>query len=158
MDNAEYRRIAEKYTDTVYRIALSYCGNKSDAEDAVQNAFYKLMKTEVIFNDDDHIKRWLTKTAINECKMMWRSFWHRNVVSFDDLSREPEYAEAEHRELFLLIMKLPEKYRTVLFLYYYEGYDCREISEILGITASNVQTRLLRARNKLKTEIKEAEL
>lgn len=155
MENAEFQRIAETYTDIVYRTTLSYCNNKRDAEDAVQNAFYKLLKSNVVFENDEHIRRWLVKVAINECKMIWRSFWCKNVISFEDLNNEPDYVEMEHKEIFYEVMKLPPKYRIVLHLYYYEGYHCDEISKILKITITSVQTRLMRARNMLKEKLKE---
>lgn len=155
MEGAEFQRIAEKYIDIVYRTTLSYCNSKSDAEDAVQNAFYKLLKSDVVFENDEHIRRWLVKVAINECKMIWRSFWRKNIISFEDLNNEPDYVEMKNKEIFYEIMKLPPKYRTVLHLYYYEGYHCDEISEILKITITSVQTRLMRARNMLKEKLKE---
>lgn len=157
MENDGFQRIAEKYIDVIYRTALSYSNNKNDAVDAVQNAFYKLLVCNVTFENDEHIRRWLVKVAINECKMIWRSFWHKNVISLDDFKNEPFYMEMEHKETFYAIMKLPKKYRAVLHLYYYEGYHCDEISEILKITTTSVQTRLMRARNMLKEQLKEDE-
>ncbi len=156
MEEAEYQRIAEKYINSVYYVALNFCNSKSDAEDAVQNAFYKLLNTDKDFKDDAHIKSWLIKVAINECKMMWRTYWRKNVIYFEELNEEPECVENDYRELFDELMKLPLKYRVVLHLYYYEGYSCDEIAQILNITATAVQTRLQRARNKLREQLKEA--
>ena len=156
MEAAEFSRIATEYTDVVFRATLSYCKNNSDAEDAVQNTFLKLLKTDTKFESDEHIRKWLVRSAMNECKNMWKSFWHRNVTSIDDLQSEPEYIEPDKRELFDEVMKLPNKYSTVLHLYYYEGYNCKEIADILDITESSVQTRLMRARNKLKERLQEA--
>lgn len=151
MDAVKYHSIVDRYIDSVYKAALSCCKNKDDADDAVQNAFLKLWKSNEEFTDDEHIKRWLIRVAVNECKSTWRSFWHRNKVSFDDLDTEPAYRDEAHSELLDVIEKLPQNYKAVIHLYYYEGYDVREISQILGITESNVQIRLMRARNKMKT-------
>ncbi len=156
MEVSEFNRIAEQYTDIVYRSALIYCKNKNDAEDAVQNTFLKLLKTNSKFNDEEHIRRWLIRVAVNECKNMWKSFWHRNITSFDELEKEPVYIEPEKEELFNEVMKLPQKYRIVIHLYYYEGYSVKEIAHILDISDTNVQTRLMRARNKLREQLKEA--
>ena len=156
MDSAEYIRIAEKYTDIVYRAALSYCKNKSDAEDAVQNTFIKLLRTDIKFSDEEHIRKWLIRVTVNECKNVWKSFWHRNIISFDELEKEPEYTEPDKNEIFSEIMKLSKKYSIVIHLYYYEGYSVKEIAQILRISESNVQIRLMRARNKLKELIEEA--
>ncbi len=158
MDSGEYTRTAEKYIDTVYRAAYSYCKNKEDAEDAVQNVFMKLMTADTQFSDDEHIKRWLIRCAINECKNNHSSFWHRNKTSLEDMPTEPSYTDisSESEELLAAVMKLPKNYSTIIHLYYYEGYDVKEISGILGISESNVQIRLMRARNKLRSILKEA--
>ena len=150
MDAVHYHSICDRYIDDVYRAALGCCKNRDDADDAVQNAFMKLLSTKTDFTDDEHIKRWLIKVAVNECKSTWRSFWHRNKVSFDDLETEPSYRDEVHGELLGTLNKLPQNYKAVIHLYYYEGYDVKEIADILGITESNVQIRLMRARNKMK--------
>ena len=156
MEAAEFNRIARKYTDVVFRATLSYCKNKNDAEDAVQNTFLKLLKSDTQFDDDEHIRKWLIRSAKKKNKNMWKSFWHKNVTSIDELNEEPSYIESEKQELFSEVMKLPKKYSTVLHLYYYEKYSCKEIADILKISESGVQSRLLRARNTLKETLKEA--
>lgn len=156
MDAFKFNAIADEYIDVVYRVSLSYCKNKSDAEDVVQNTFIKLLKTDTEFVDDEHIRNWLVKVAVNECKNISKSFWYRNITSFDELEKEPEYTQSDEKELFEEVMKLPKKYSVVLHLYYYEGYSVKEIAQILEISESNVQTRLMRARNKLKENLQEA--
>ena len=156
MESKEYRRIAETYLDDVYRAVFCCCGNRENAEDAVQNAFVKLLRAnELEFNDDEHIKRWLITVALNECKNVWKSFWNRNKVSFDDLDTEPSYHDNIHEELIEALDKLPKNYRVVIHLYYYEDYSVKEIAAILGISESNVQVRLKRARDKMKVLIGE---
>ncbi len=155
MDKAEYERIAERYIDAVYRAVLSCSKNKIDAEDAVQNAFYKLLKTDTKFNGDEHIRKWLIRVAMNECRSVWRSARIRGVISLDELEGEAEYFDESERDLFNEVMRLPQKYRAVIHLYYYEGYTCGEIAGILKIKESAVQTRLMRARSRLKERMKE---
>ena len=119
MHSNEYHRIAEKYLDDVYRTVLGCCGNKENAEDAVQNAFLKLMReTNTIFKDDEHIKRWLIKVALNECKNVWNSFWNRNKISFEELETHPSYRDETHLELLEAINKLSDNYRTVIGDYF----------------------------------------
>ena len=156
VDSSEFNRIVEKYADVVFRSALSFCKSKSDAEDVTQNAFIKLLKSEVDFESDDHIRKWLIRIVVNECKSLWRSPWQKKVISFSDLDYEPEYIESIKGEIFIEVMKLPKKYSSVLHLYYYEDYKCGEIASILGISESNVQTRLMRARKMLKNKLWEA--
>lgn len=155
MNKIDLQKIAEKYANIVFRTTLSFCNSIDDAEDAVQNAFCQLLKTDTKFNDDEHIRRWLVKVAINECKMMYRSYWRKNSISFEELNFEPEFVDDTNREVLYEVMKLSPKYRSVLHLYYYEGYSCKEIAKVLKISESAVQTRLLRARNILKEKLKE---
>ncbi|MBQ3929105.1 MAG: sigma-70 family RNA polymerase sigma factor [Clostridia bacterium] len=156
MDANEYHRIVEMYLDDVYRTVFCCCKNKENAEDAVQNAFLKLLKEKnTVFQDDAHIKRWLIRVALNECKNMWRSFWNKNKVSFEELNTAPSYRDKTHSELLDVIDQLPDNYRAVIHLYYYEEYSVKEIAMILRISESNVQVRLKRARDKLKQLVKE---
>ena len=156
LNSSEFNRIVDKFADVVFRSALSFCKNKSDAEDITQITFMKLLKSKTDFESDDHIRKWLIRVAANESKSLWRSFWIRRVISFNDLDYEPAYNNPEKNEIFTEVMKLPEKYRTVLHLYYYENYHCDEIASVLGISESNVQTRLMRARKMLKDNLGEA--
>ncbi|MBQ2444456.1 MAG: sigma-70 family RNA polymerase sigma factor [Clostridia bacterium] len=156
MDSTEYHRIVDRYLDDVYRTVLSCCKNRENAEDAVQNAFLKLLKLkDTEFTDSEHIKRWLIRVALNECKNVWKSFWNRNKVSFDDLDTDPSYRDEIHEELIHVLEKLPQNYRAVIHLYYYEGYPVKDIADILEISESNVQIRLKRARDKLKVLLEE---
>ena len=158
MDKATITTIADRHLDAVYRIVISYCRNAEDASDAVQNAFLKLMTTDTAFKDDDHIRKWLIRVAINECRNFWHSFWRKSVVSLDELFEENENdpvfsaddSSADARGVYEAVLKLPDRYRTVVQLYYCENYSVDEIAEILQISPTNVQTRLYRGRKKLK--------
>ena len=165
MDSTEVEIVAKKYLDRAYRVAINYAKNVQDAGDAVQNAFLKLLKTDIVFSNDEHIRRWLIKVTINECKSVWRRLSKHSVSSLDELydsGYEPlavsqdEYDAADcARELWDAVMHLPPKYSIVLHLYYYEGYSVDEISKMAGISKSNVQVRLMRGRTMLKTSLEE---
>lgn len=156
MNGIEYERIADLYLDTVYRVALNGCQNPYDAEDVVQNTFLKLLRYNGTFENDEHIRKWLIRVTVNECNSIWRSFWRRNVSSLEELNAEPVFSTPETSELFYAVAKLPKKYREVIHLYYYEEYNIKEISQILSVSETAVQTRLMRARNKLKQQLREA--
>lgn len=93
MDNMEYHRLASKYLPTVYKAAVNCCRNKEDADDAVQNTFLKLLKTDTVFESDEHVKSWLIRVAVNECKTMFRSFGRKKVTSLEELETEPSYTD-----------------------------------------------------------------
>lgn len=151
----DYESIVRQNLDIVYRAALSYCKNPSDAEDVVQNTFIKLLQANPEFQTGDDARRWLIRVAVNECKNLWKSFWRKNICSLEDLGYEPVSESGPQETLWEDVQRLPPKYRIVLHLYYYEGYSVREIAALLRISESNVQVRLMRARNKLKNLIKE---
>lgn len=165
MDTTEVEIVAKKYLDTVYRVAINYAKNTQDAGDAVQNAFLKLLKTDMVFSDDEHIRRWLIKVTINECKSLWRTLSRHSVSSLDELydsgyelpaASQSEYNTADRaRELWDAVMHLSAKYSIVIHLYYYEGYSVEEISKIVNISKSNVQIRLMRGRTMLKESLEE---
>ena len=156
MDTKEYERLVSLYLDCIYRIALNGCKNDMDAEDVVQNTFMKLLEKEECFADDEQAKFWLIRVAMNECKSLWRTSWRRKVTSMEDLSAEPAFVMPERSELYYAVRELPVKYRQVVHLYYFEDYSVREIANIMKLSETAVQNRLLRARQKLKEKLKEA--
>ena len=156
MDSKEYHRIADRYLDDIYRIVFSYCKNKETTEDAVQNAFIKLLKSKNMkFTDDEHLKRWLIRVSLNECRNVWKSFWNRNKLSFDELDTDPAYRDETHAELINILEKLSPNYKAVIHLYYYERYPVKDIADILNISEANVQIRLKRARDKMRVLLEE---
>ena len=156
MDSVEYERIVKKYIDTVYRIAISYTKNTVDADDIVQQTFVKLLVKKTHFQDDEHIKRWLIRVCVNECKTMFASFWRKNVGSLEEVQEEIAFSKPEYSELYDEIKRLPAKCSVVIYLFYFEGYASKEIAEILHIKEATVRTRLARARKLLRTQLKEA--
>lgn len=155
MSDDEYNRIVNQYADIVYRVALSYSKSSHDAEDVVQSTFMKLLIKEVSFQDEDHIRKWLIRVAVNACKDLHMSFWRRNVDSIEEMQSEPEFTTEERSSLYDTVMELPVKYRIVIHLFYYEGYSAKEIAGLLHIREATVRTRLVRARKQLKQMLKE---
>lgn len=164
MDKIQYERIATEYLDMVYRIALNHTRRVADADDIVQQTFYKLLLTSRSFEDEEHIRRWLIRVCINECNSFFSGFWRKNVHFFSEQTGVDEIPAAEDpiselqqgRMLSAALQKLTPGCRTVLYLFYYEGYKTREIAQILKMREATVRTRLVRGRKMLKEELKEA--
>lgn len=163
MDRTEYERIVREYLDMVYRIALNHTGKTSDADDVVQQTFYKLLSVRFDFNNEEHIKRWLIRVCINECNSLFSCFWRKNVQLFSDTSEmeeerigDPVFENQERQMLFSAVQHLPAVCRSVVYLFYYEGYKTQEIAQILHMREATVRTRLVRGRKLLKEELKEA--
>lgn len=145
----EYTEAAERYLDMVYRIALNWFRHPADAEDASQNVMLRLWRTETDFSSEEHLRRWLARVTVNECKRISLHPWRTRRAALEECA-EPVFDDREKRELYEAVMDLPGKYRVPLYLYYYEGYSVDEVGELLGSKSSTVQTRLARGREKLK--------
>jgi RNA polymerase sigma-70 factor (ECF subfamily) len=143
--------IISKYANLVFRLCIVYLKNQADAEDAFQDIFIKLFEKNPKFNDEEHIKAWLIKCTTNHCKNILGSYWNRFRVSMDNVELPIE--DKEDDELVKFVMKLPFKYKAVIYLYYYEGYNSLEISEILNVKEATVRTQLKRGRELLKKDL-----
>lgn len=154
MTEQEFNRAAERHLDMVYRIALNWLKRPADAEDAAQNVMLRLWRTDAAFAGEDHLRHWLARVAVNECKRIACRPWRSRTVSLESCA-EPAFEDRARRELYQSVMELPAKYRVPLYLYYYEGYAVNEVGELLGLKPSTVQTRLARGREKLKTILTE---
>ena len=140
----------DAYGPMVYRLAMVYLGRHADAEDVTQEAFVKLLYKAPSFADAGHERRWLLRVTANLCRDQLRGFWRKRAVALegDYPIRDPEtFGVAE------AIVALPEKYKAVLHLHYYEGYSVAEIGEILKLSQSAVKMRLSRGRELLKLEM-----
>lgn len=151
----ETEKLIEKYRDNLFATAFSVCRNPQDADDVVQETFIQYHTTDRCFESEQHIRAWLIRTAINKAKNVNRAFWRRTSVPLEEYIETLVFETPEAEGLFEEVMRLPEKYRTVIHLFYYEDYAVKEIAEILGLSESNVKVRLTRGREMLRKALKE---
>ena len=150
-DSGWIEKIIEDYGDTVFRLCYMCMKNRSDAEDIYQETFLKLYDCDKTFNDEEHCKAWLLKVAANKCKNALRfSLFHAHVELNEQLSSAPMDTDYG---LMNYVLKLPAKYRDVIYLYYYEGYPTAKIAELLKTNDAAIRTRLKRGRDLLKSEV-----
>ena len=149
------QELVEMYKDNIYAAAFNICKSAADAEDVVQDTFLQYYMTKKEFDDEKHIRYWLLRVAINKAKNIQSSFRRKKEMSLEDYVETLTFETPESRELFEEVMKLPEKYRVVIHLFYYEDYSIKEIAKILRVTESSVKVRLSRGRAKLKDALKE---
>ena len=154
MSNEEFATFAEKYMDTIYRVAYSWTKNPDDANDVTQDVLIQLYKTTKEFESDSHMKNWLIKVTVNRCKMIFRSPWSK-MEDIENYGETLGFEDESYLELFQAVMNLDKKYRVPLMLFYYEGYSTAEIASLLGIPEKTVSTRLFRAKGKLRNYLKE---
>lgn len=150
----DFEALVTKHENRLYRTALAITGNKSDAEDLVQEAFIRAYEKAPEFQSEEHEKAWLIRVTVNLCHDLMRSPWRRRIMR--QLDSYPA-AEPKQDELLEEIMRLPARYRTVLHLFYYEGYSVRDISQLTGQRESTIRSQLTRARQKLKARLQEEE-
>ena len=150
LDRREAERLVETYSDLILRLSYSYLKSREDAKDICQTVFLKLMEQPRTFASREHEKAWIIRTAVNLCKDHLKSGWRRATVALDAAEAVPAPAE-EEGSLLSAVNLLPPKYRTVIYLYYYEGYAAREIAQLLGEKPATVSTQLNRGRQQLRT-------
>lgn len=148
------REIYQEYLPMVYRIAFTYMKNSYDSEDAAQETFMRLLRCRKSFRDTEHVKAWLIVTVTNVCRDMLRRKRRTelNIEDFHTLAAEP--AETDNT-LMEAILALPDSYKTVIYMYYYEGYSTTETAKILDKSPNTIKTWLSRARAKLKEQLGE---
>ena len=156
MDEKGYIALTQQHMAALYRTAYSIVGNKADAEDVAQNTFIKLWERQEPFEDLEHARKWLIRVAVNECHSLWHAPWRKRISYLEELATEPSFSMRERSDLYYAVKELPVKYRQVVHLYYFEEYSVKEIAEIMKLSETAVQTRLQRARQKLKETLKGA--
>lgn len=148
IDRTEAERIVSTYADTLLRLCFTYLGSVQDAEDIVQTVYLKLLVSGPEFQSPEHEKAWLIRTAVNACKDELRAFRRRTVPL--EVIPEKTAPEIPASPVLDSVMALPDKYRGVIYLFYYEGYSIREIAGLLGRSETAVAAQLSRGRRKLR--------
>lgn len=143
-----FEQTVHKYSQTVVSVCIMRLKNYPDAEDCFQNVFFKLFSSSPDFSDEKHLKAWLIRVAINECNNLLRK--NKRLITLDEARKVSVNFEEDRHDISWALMKLPQKYSDVLYLYYSEQYKINEIAEILKIGESAVKARLKRGREKLK--------
>lgn len=142
--------IVEKYSDMVYRIALTRTGTVENAEDVFQEVFMRFSEKMPKFENSEHEKAWFIRVTINLTKNLKRANWNKRVVTLDE---NIVFEKKEEQDVFSSVCELPENYKTVVYLLYYEGYKVKEISSLLNKSEGTIKTWLFRAREILKEKI-----
>lgn len=139
------------YSAMMYRLCMIHLGNREDAEEAMQEAFIKLIYKSPHFSSQEHEKAWFIKVTVNICRDMLRSLWRKKVVKMEEV----EVFNDNPSEMYIIeeVLRLPTKYKAVIYLHYFEDYSVKQISDILKISESAIKMRLKRGREILKIEL-----
>ena len=141
----------KRWGDTVLRIGYTWTDSAQDAQDVCQTVLLKLLTSPRRFDSETEERAWVLRVAINCCKDLKKSAWHRRRVSLEAApERTVELPEAGESPVLQAVRALPEKYRQAVYLRYYEEYEVEEIAALLGCKAANVSTYLYRGKRKLR--------
>lgn len=149
----EVNRAIERYADTVRRLCVVHLKNEADAEDIFQNVFLKYTLSTGDFENEEHERAWMIRVTINACKDLLKSFFRSRTVSIDEVMEQAADLHQEHREVLEAVLSLPEKYRDVVYLHYYEGYTAPEIGNILQKKPNTIYTLLTRSKALLRQKL-----
>lgn len=154
LSREEAERLVQTYSDLILRLSYTYLKSTEDAKDICQTVFLRLLEKPRGFESPEHERAWIIRAAVNLCKDQLKSHWHRTTVDLEAARAVPA-PEAEEGSLLAAVNLLPPKYRTVIYLYYYEGYSANEIAQLLGEKPATVATQLSRGREKLRTHLEQ---
>lgn len=159
MTGSELDRYIRQYYSSVYSVALCGCRNPSDACDIAQEVFLKLYLHDGSFADDEHLKAWLLRCAMNKSKDLLKSHWHRFSQPLDTVGYKAEAPSGSHggNRLIPILMRVSRKCRTALYLHFYEGYTVSETAGILNVSEFAVRARITRGKKQLKELLESGE-
>ncbi|MBR6567428.1 MAG: sigma-70 family RNA polymerase sigma factor [Clostridia bacterium] len=145
-----FEEVMEEYADMIYRIAYANVRVKADTDDVFQEVWCRYYQKNKTFESEEHRRNWLINVTLKCCKKIYSSVRYKRTVLTDDMSLLKEKLPERDFEIYDAVIRLPEKYRIPVYLYYYEDFSVNEISEITKTNASTVRSQMKRGREKLK--------
>lgn len=156
-DNEIFSQAYDRYADMLYRIAYLHTGNTAESEDILQEVFIKLLYNAPRFADDEHKKAWLIRVTTNKCRDYLKSSRRKDMSLNEEILTNSSVEGDKILDIQSKIIGLKDKYKTVVYLFYYEDYSVKQISSCLKVSESTVKMRLKRAREILKKELSDYE-
>lgn len=147
-DTDAFIQLVEENKTALYKVAKSYLKNEEDVADAIQDTILSAFEHIGELKTVSYFKTWLTRILINHCTDIVRR--QRRMVSMEETEEPAGSLVESDYEFYELLRELPEKDRIIFLLYYGEGFNTREISEILEWNENTVKSRLQRGRKKLE--------
>ncbi|MCI9225710.1 MAG: sigma-70 family RNA polymerase sigma factor [Acutalibacter sp.] len=148
----ETARAMDRYADMVRRLCLIHVKNQADSEDVFQTVFVKYVLSSAVFENDEHEKAWFIRVTINACRDLLRSFFRSRTVPLEELIDLPA-EESDTKEVLGAVLELPEKYRDVVYLHYFEGYTASEIGQLMKKNVNTVYSLLTRSKKLLREKL-----
>jgi RNA polymerase sigma-70 factor (ECF subfamily) len=154
---AEVNRAVRLYADTVKRLCVMRLKDYDDTQDIFQNVFLKYALSSLHFESEEHEKAWFIRVTINACNDWFRDFFRSNKVSIDEIAETAADEKEDTSHVLKAVLSLPQKYRDVTYLHFYEGYTAPQIAEILKKNVNTVYTLITRSKEMLKERLMDYE-
>ena len=142
-----------RYADMVRRLCLIHLKNQADSEDVFQTVFMKYVLSSAVFENEEHEKAWFIRVTVNACRDMLRSFFRSRTVPLEELIELPADTSPDTRDVLSAVLELPEKYRDVVYLHYFEGYTALEIGALTKKNVNTVYSLLTRSKKLLRERL-----
>ncbi len=149
----EANRAIERYADTVRRLCMIHLKNYADTEDIFQTVFLKYVLSSVSFESEEHERAWFIRVTLNACKDLLKNFFHSRTVALDEIIEQSAPLSPDHKEVLEAVFSLPQKYRDVVYLHYFEDYTAPQISGILNKNVNTIYTLLTRSKQMLREKL-----
>ena len=149
----EVNRAIEQYSDMIRRLCMIHLKNYADTEDIFQTVFLKYVLSSVSFESKEHEKAWFIRVTINTCKDLLKSFIRSRTISLDEIIEQPSEMSVDDRDVLEAVLSLPQKYKDVVYLHYYEDYTAPQISRILGKNVNTIYTLITRSKRLLREKL-----
>ncbi len=147
----------KRYCDAMYNVCFRMMGSAVEAEDALQESFIDIFRRLDTFRQESSLGAWIKRIVINHClnqlkkrRLKFEELNERSNEIVEDQFQDNKEENYEVHKVKEAIMQLPDGYRTVLTLYLIEGYDHKEIADIIGIQESGSKSQYSRAKAKLR--------
>ena len=148
----EINNAIDKYSDMVWRLCMLHLKNRADTEDIFQTVFIKYAIHNKAFENETHEKAWLIRVTINACKDLIKNFFRSKTTSLDEIMEQAALPN-EDKNVLEAVLSLPQKYRDVVYLHYYEGYTASEIGQLLHKNVNTIYTLLNRSKQLLRSKL-----
>lgn len=149
----ETLRAMERYSDTVRRLCMIHLKNDTDTQDIFQTVFLKYVLSSVSFESEEHEKAWFIRVTVNACKDLLKNFFRSRTVPLDEVPEQMAEPSADYSDVWNAVFSLPQKYRDVIYLHYFEDYTAPQISQIIGKNVNTVYTLLNRSKKMLREKL-----
>ncbi len=149
----EVNRAIDQYSDMIYRLCMIHLKNYADTEDVFQTVFLKYVLSSVSFESEEHEKAWFIRVTINACKDLIKCFFRSHTTSLDEVIKHPAALPPDYREVLEAVLSMPQKYRDVVYLHYFEDYTAPQISKILNKNVNTIYTLLTRSKIMLREKL-----